>query len=182
MAHPDVVQRKMLRSELPFAWAKMVNPRHARVNINDIPFKIPNDKKLGLWASSDFSCVSKSESAIFFLKIRIWFDTLWFNDFFSFFVEANYVPIMSSELKIRIWFNTLWFNKFFLISGLKSKSIGLSPLVFTKKTELDARANCSSHRSLPFPLISVGTRERFTIFSWNRGGLFRWCNLRTKES
>lgn len=98
MAQTDVDQRKTLRSEFPFAWAEMVNPRLERVNTNDIPFRIPNGKKLELWASSCFSDVSKSESAIIFfcpnemtwvlnkhfsqVNLYYWFDTLWFNDFF----------------------------------------------------------------------------------------------------
>ena len=71
MAQTDVDQRKTLRSVFPFAWAEMVNPRLERVNINDIPFRIPNGKKLELWTSSCFSDVSKSESAIiFFVQMK----------------------------------------------------------------------------------------------------------------
>jgi hypothetical protein len=65
MDNTDVARRKMFRSELPFASAKMVNPRHAIVKINDNPFR---SKKLGLFTFSDLSCVSKSESAMFSLK------------------------------------------------------------------------------------------------------------------
>ena len=65
MDNTDVARRKMLRSELPFASAKMVNPRHVIVNINDNPFR---SKKLGFFTSSDLFGVSKLESAMFSLK------------------------------------------------------------------------------------------------------------------
>ena len=68
MDNADVARRKMLRSELPFASAKIVNPRHVIVNINDNPFR---SKKLGLFTSSELSGVSKSESAMFLLKVKI---------------------------------------------------------------------------------------------------------------
>ena len=73
MDNTDVARRKMLRSELPFASAKMVNPRHAIVNIIDNPFR---SKKLGFFTFSDLSCVSKLESAMISSKIEIYFDLI----------------------------------------------------------------------------------------------------------
>ena len=112
MAQTDVDQRKMLWSKLPFAWAEMVNPRLERVNINDIPFRIPNGKKLELWASSCLSDVSKSKSAIIsFVQIIYMFSLKWLGYLLSTFHKWIYIiDLTHFDLTIFFAMDESWAN------------------------------------------------------------------------